>query len=163
MIWMTSIIKCLEEGIWPEDKNEARCLRLKINQYVMKDGVLFRRSYMLPMLRCVGPLQVWPSRIICTDNGTQFMNDLFKSWYARLNIQQMKIVVAHPPANGLVEKASKSLMAGIKTRFGRGQVGDNRLLKLPNVSGHYLHISSKAMEKRNLFSLTYDSEVVIPA
>ncbi|GJT31186.1 reverse transcriptase domain-containing protein [Tanacetum coccineum] len=72
--WMTSIIKCLEEGIWPEDKNEARCLRLKINQYVMKDGVLFRRSYMLPMLRFGLP------RIIVTDNGTQFMNDLFKSW-----------------------------------------------------------------------------------
>ncbi|GJT69832.1 reverse transcriptase domain-containing protein [Tanacetum coccineum] len=25
-IWMTPIIQCLEEGIWPEDKNEARCL-----------------------------------------------------------------------------------------------------------------------------------------
>ncbi|GKA43923.1 reverse transcriptase domain-containing protein [Tanacetum coccineum] len=24
--WMTPIIRCLEEGIWPEDKNEARCL-----------------------------------------------------------------------------------------------------------------------------------------
>ncbi|GKG22616.1 hypothetical protein Tco_0387919, partial [Tanacetum coccineum] len=24
--WMTPIIRGLEEGIWPEDKNEARCL-----------------------------------------------------------------------------------------------------------------------------------------
>nr|GEV85003.1 hypothetical protein [Tanacetum cinerariifolium] len=55
--WMTLIIKCLELGIWSEDKNEARCLRLKIHQFEMKDRVLFKRSYLVPMLRCVGPLQ----------------------------------------------------------------------------------------------------------
>ncbi|GJS58251.1 reverse transcriptase domain-containing protein [Tanacetum coccineum] len=55
--WMTPIIKCLEEAIWPKDKNEAHCLRLEIHQYVMKDGVLFKKSYVLPMLRCVRPLQ----------------------------------------------------------------------------------------------------------
>lgn len=55
--WMTPIIKCLEEGIWPEDKNEARTLRMKINQYVMEEGVLFKKSYLVPMLICVGPIQ----------------------------------------------------------------------------------------------------------
>lgn len=55
--WMTPIIRCLEEGIWPEDKNEARTLRMKINQYVMIERVLFKKSYLVPMLRCVGPLQ----------------------------------------------------------------------------------------------------------
>ncbi|GKC37332.1 reverse transcriptase domain-containing protein [Tanacetum coccineum] len=30
--WMTPIIKCLREGVWPEDKAEARALRMKINQ-----------------------------------------------------------------------------------------------------------------------------------
>ncbi|GJT35274.1 reverse transcriptase domain-containing protein [Tanacetum coccineum] len=54
---MTSIIECLEKGIWPKDKNEARNLRVKINQYAMEEGVLFKKSYMVPMLRCVGPLQ----------------------------------------------------------------------------------------------------------
>ncbi|GJR52187.1 reverse transcriptase domain-containing protein [Tanacetum coccineum] len=55
--WMTPIINCLERGIWPEDQNEARALRMKINQYVMEEGVLFKRSYLMPLLRCVGPLQ----------------------------------------------------------------------------------------------------------
>ncbi|GJS06171.1 reverse transcriptase domain-containing protein [Tanacetum coccineum] len=55
--WMSPIIRCLEEGIWPEDENEARALRMKINQYVMEEGVLFKRSYLMPMLQCVGPLQ----------------------------------------------------------------------------------------------------------
>ncbi|GKE96537.1 hypothetical protein Tco_1581392, partial [Tanacetum coccineum] len=54
--WMTLIIQCLE-GIWPEDKNEARCLRAKIGQYTMESGVLFKKGYLVPMLRCVGPLQ----------------------------------------------------------------------------------------------------------
>ncbi|GJR02797.1 reverse transcriptase domain-containing protein [Tanacetum coccineum] len=53
---MTPIIKCLEEGVWPEDKTEARTLRMKINQYIL-GAVLFKKGYLVPMLRCVGPLQ----------------------------------------------------------------------------------------------------------
>ncbi|GJR53679.1 reverse transcriptase domain-containing protein [Tanacetum coccineum] len=55
--WMTPIIKYLEEGIAPSDKNEARSLRAKISQYVIESGVLFKKGYLVPMLRCVGPLQ----------------------------------------------------------------------------------------------------------
>nr|GEV94406.1 reverse transcriptase domain-containing protein [Tanacetum cinerariifolium] len=55
--WMTPIIRCLKEGIWPKDKNEARTLRMKISQYTLVEGVLFKRSYMSPMLRCIGSLQ----------------------------------------------------------------------------------------------------------
>ncbi|GKE01536.1 reverse transcriptase domain-containing protein [Tanacetum coccineum] len=55
--WMTPIIRCLEEGIWPKDDNEARALRMKINQYVMEEGIMFKKSYLSLMLRCVGPLQ----------------------------------------------------------------------------------------------------------
>nr|GEV45815.1 reverse transcriptase domain-containing protein [Tanacetum cinerariifolium] len=50
--WMTPIIQCLEKGVWPKDKNEARNLRVKINQYAMDDGMLFKKSYLVPMLRC---------------------------------------------------------------------------------------------------------------
>nr|GEU36355.1 ribonuclease H-like domain-containing protein [Tanacetum cinerariifolium] len=44
--WMTPIIKCLNERVWPKDKNKARVLRMKINQYVLKE-----KSYLVPMLR----------------------------------------------------------------------------------------------------------------
>nr|GEY63183.1 reverse transcriptase domain-containing protein [Tanacetum cinerariifolium] len=54
---MTPIINCQERRVWLEDQNEARALRMKIGQYVMEEGVLFKKSYMMPMLRCVCPLQ----------------------------------------------------------------------------------------------------------
>nr|GEV78717.1 reverse transcriptase domain-containing protein [Tanacetum cinerariifolium] len=44
-------------GVWPTDENEARTLRMKIGQYIVKDEVLFKKSYLSPMLRCVGPMQ----------------------------------------------------------------------------------------------------------
>nr|GEV26212.1 hypothetical protein [Tanacetum cinerariifolium] len=42
--WMTSIIKCLTGGIWLEDQIKARTLRMKINQYVIEEGVFYKRS-----------------------------------------------------------------------------------------------------------------------
>nr|GEX16123.1 reverse transcriptase domain-containing protein [Tanacetum cinerariifolium] len=49
--------ECLEEGTWSKDKNKARCLRAKIGQYTMESGVFFKKGYLVPMLRCVGPPQ----------------------------------------------------------------------------------------------------------
>nr|GEV90981.1 reverse transcriptase domain-containing protein [Tanacetum cinerariifolium] len=46
-----------DQGVWPEDKDQRRALRMKINQYVLEEGVLFKKGYLVPMLRCVGPLQ----------------------------------------------------------------------------------------------------------
>ncbi|GJU90375.1 reverse transcriptase domain-containing protein [Tanacetum coccineum] len=56
-------------------------------------------------------------RIIVTDNGAQLVNEPFKGWCTRFKIQQMNTSVAHPQANGLVERANRSLMEGIKTRL----------------------------------------------
>nr|GFB12074.1 reverse transcriptase domain-containing protein [Tanacetum cinerariifolium] len=55
--WMTPIINCLERETCPEDQNKARALRMKISQYVMEERVLFKRSYLMPMLLRVGALQ----------------------------------------------------------------------------------------------------------
>ncbi|GJX78310.1 hypothetical protein Tco_0325121 [Tanacetum coccineum] len=55
--WMTPFIKFLEEGIWLVDENEARTLRIKISQYVIEEEVMFKKLYLSPMLRYVGPLQ----------------------------------------------------------------------------------------------------------
>ncbi|GJV02104.1 reverse transcriptase domain-containing protein [Tanacetum coccineum] len=287
--WMTPIIKYLEEGIVPSDKNEARALRAKIGQYTMESGVLFKKGYLIPMLRCVGPLQAnyvireihmgscgmhvgpravvrkamrqgyyWPTmhadaktevdkcdscqihspiprlpktfmtsimapwpfyqwgmdilgpltparggakfvvvaidyftkwveakplvkitgkeiirfvmdniicryglpRIIVTDNGAQLVSDPFKSWCKRFEIQQMNTAVAHPQANGLVERANRSLMEGIKTRLGREKAG--WVDELPNVLWAH-RTSIKQSNGETPFSLTYGSEAVIPA
>ncbi|GJS31336.1 reverse transcriptase domain-containing protein [Tanacetum coccineum] len=57
--WMTPIIKCLDEGIWLVDENEARTLWMKISQYAIEEGVMSKKSYVSPMLRCVKPLQAY--------------------------------------------------------------------------------------------------------
>ncbi|XP_021971125.2 uncharacterized protein LOC110866085 [Helianthus annuus] len=53
--WMTPIIQYLQEGILPESKAEARKIQNKALHYEMNDGILYRKSYLGPLLRCVDP------------------------------------------------------------------------------------------------------------
>ncbi|XP_022004513.1 uncharacterized protein LOC110902081 [Helianthus annuus] len=53
--WMTPIIRYLQEGILPENKAEARKIQHKALHYEMNDGILYRRSFLGPLLRCVDP------------------------------------------------------------------------------------------------------------
>nr|GEU79868.1 reverse transcriptase domain-containing protein [Tanacetum cinerariifolium] len=55
--WMTPIVDYLKEGTLPGDKKEARKLRLKARQYELMEGILYRRSFFTPWLRCIRPLQ----------------------------------------------------------------------------------------------------------
>nr|GEY53890.1 reverse transcriptase domain-containing protein [Tanacetum cinerariifolium] len=55
--WMTELVNYLKEGILPGDKKEARKLRLKARQYELIEGILYKRSFLTPWLRCVRPLQ----------------------------------------------------------------------------------------------------------
>nr|GEY19321.1 hypothetical protein [Tanacetum cinerariifolium] len=55
--WMTHIADYLKEGVLLGDNKEARKLRLKACQYELREGVLYRRSFLTPWLRCVGSLQ----------------------------------------------------------------------------------------------------------
>nr|GEU62244.1 reverse transcriptase domain-containing protein [Tanacetum cinerariifolium] len=55
--WMTKLVNYLKEGILPGDEKEARKLRLKAHQYKLMEGVLYKRSFLTPWLRCMGPLQ----------------------------------------------------------------------------------------------------------
>ncbi|GKB98816.1 reverse transcriptase domain-containing protein [Tanacetum coccineum] len=47
----------LKDGTLPGDKKEASKLRIKARQYELMEGILYRRSFLKPWLRCVGPLQ----------------------------------------------------------------------------------------------------------
>nr|GEX20211.1 reverse transcriptase domain-containing protein [Tanacetum cinerariifolium] len=55
--WMTQLVDYLKEETLSGHKKEARKLRLKARQYELIEGVLYRRSFLTPWLRCVGPLQ----------------------------------------------------------------------------------------------------------
>nr|GEU55795.1 reverse transcriptase domain-containing protein [Tanacetum cinerariifolium] len=56
--WMTPIMEYLKEWTLPSDRKEARKLRIKARQYELLEGVLYRQSFLMPWLRCIGPLQV---------------------------------------------------------------------------------------------------------
>ncbi|GJZ69763.1 reverse transcriptase domain-containing protein, partial [Tanacetum coccineum] len=47
----------LKDGNLPGDRKEARKLRIKARQYELLEGILYKRSFLKPWLRCVGPLQ----------------------------------------------------------------------------------------------------------
>nr|GEW67757.1 hypothetical protein [Tanacetum cinerariifolium] len=97
-------------------------------------------------------------RIIVTDNDKQLVNDPFKSWYVRLNIQQMNNTVAHRQANGLGESAKNNLMEGIKTQLGRERAG--WVDELQNVLWAH-RTSVKQSNGETPFGLAYRSETVI--
>ncbi|XP_022007972.2 uncharacterized protein LOC110907277 [Helianthus annuus] len=53
--WMKPIIRYLQSGITPESKVKARKLQYKACHYQMADGILYRKLYLGPLLRCVDP------------------------------------------------------------------------------------------------------------
>ncbi|GKE43804.1 reverse transcriptase domain-containing protein, partial [Tanacetum coccineum] len=129
---------------WIEAKPLVKITRKEVLCFVM-DNIICR--FGLP-------------RIIVTDNGAQLVNDPFKSCCGRFEIHQMNTAVAHPQANGLVERANRSLIEGIKTRLGREKAG--WVDELPNVLWTH-RTSIKQSNGETPFSLTYGSEAVIPA
>ncbi|GJX81284.1 reverse transcriptase domain-containing protein, partial [Tanacetum coccineum] len=55
--WMTPICEYLTKVILPKDKKKARAVRRKASRYVVINGTLYKKSFLGPWLRCVGPLQ----------------------------------------------------------------------------------------------------------
>lgn len=55
--WMDPIADYLKDGKLPEDPIAARKIRIKAPQYSLKEGVLYRKGYLTPWLRCIGPDQ----------------------------------------------------------------------------------------------------------
>ncbi|GJU67085.1 reverse transcriptase domain-containing protein [Tanacetum coccineum] len=54
---MTPIKEYIEHGIRPEDVAEARTIQEKARNYTIEEGVLYRKSYLGPLLLCIGPQQ----------------------------------------------------------------------------------------------------------
>ncbi|XP_071700154.1 uncharacterized protein [Rutidosis leptorrhynchoides] len=55
--WMPPFIKYLADGTLPEDKLQARRIRMRAPMYNFKNDILYRKSFTEPYLRCVGPAQ----------------------------------------------------------------------------------------------------------
>ncbi|GJX74844.1 reverse transcriptase domain-containing protein [Tanacetum coccineum] len=55
--WMTLIYEYLTDEILQEEKRKARAIRRKAGRYVVTNGIPYKKSFLGPWLRCVGPLQ----------------------------------------------------------------------------------------------------------
>nr|GEW63468.1 reverse transcriptase domain-containing protein [Tanacetum cinerariifolium] len=100
-----------------------------------------------------------PEEII-SDNKKKFQDDPFKDWYEKLCIRQHFTSVKHPQNNGLVKRANRSLGEGIKARLDARS--KNRMKDLPHVLWAH-RIMIKSSNRDIPFSLTYETEEVIPA
>ena len=56
--WMTPIIDFISKRILPQDQKDARRIRRTAQKFELRNNILYRRSFLQPCLRCVGPLQV---------------------------------------------------------------------------------------------------------
>ncbi|XP_074342349.1 uncharacterized protein LOC141679876 [Apium graveolens] len=53
--WIDSIKAYIQTGWLPNDVTEARKLAMRALRYSLINGILYKRSYMVPYLRCLGP------------------------------------------------------------------------------------------------------------
>ncbi|KAK2999425.1 hypothetical protein RJ639_022725 [Escallonia herrerae] len=53
--WMDMIIRYFSTGELPSERHEARNLRVKAARYALVEGVLYKKSFSLPYLRCLRP------------------------------------------------------------------------------------------------------------
>ena len=51
--WTTPVVAYLKDRRLPEDKDEAKKLRVKAARYVLMDKVLYKRDFSQPYLRCL--------------------------------------------------------------------------------------------------------------
>ena len=56
-LWTTPIQEYIANRTLPTDKYEARKLRYKAAQYVIYDGVIYKRGFNRPLLRCVAGIR----------------------------------------------------------------------------------------------------------
>ncbi|XP_071705023.1 uncharacterized protein [Rutidosis leptorrhynchoides] len=55
--WMTPIVEFLNKGTLPMDSIEARKINMKAPMYFLDKGILYRKSFLGPHLRCLNPIQ----------------------------------------------------------------------------------------------------------
>nr|GEW01750.1 uncharacterized protein [Tanacetum cinerariifolium] len=187
--WMTLIHEYLKKEILPDENRKARVIRRMARRYAITNGVMYKSSFLGPWLRYVGPLQAnyilreihegscsmhtgprsvvaksmrlrfgLPVEII-SDNEKRFRDNPFKDWCEKLCIRQCFASVKRPQANGLMERANRSLCEGIKVRL------DERSKICIEEISHVLWAHRTMIKSSNgetPFSLTYGTEAVIP-
>lgn len=97
---------------------------------------------------------------LVSDNGAQFIDQKLDKWCAELQIKQIFMSVAHPQGNEQVERVNRSIVEGLKKRM--EEAGASWVDELPSVLWAY-RTTIKTSTGETPFSLTYESEAMIPA
>ncbi|KAL5570185.1 hypothetical protein UlMin_026760 [Ulmus minor] len=158
---MDPIIDYLKICKVPEDKNQARRLRIKAARYTLLDGVLYKKSFSGPLLRCIireesevvlksihsgvcgnhsgGQSLAHKAltagylmpRFLVMDNETQFNNVKVEGFAEMYGIKINFSPVYHPQANGMAEATNKLIVGNLRRNF--EERGGVWLEELPNV------------------------------
>ncbi|XP_059436570.1 uncharacterized protein LOC132169570 [Corylus avellana] len=55
--WQLEIVEYLEKGVLPSDRKLATQLRIRAMRFTMVNGTLYKRGFMLPLLKCVSKVE----------------------------------------------------------------------------------------------------------
>ncbi|KAL2228398.1 UNVERIFIED_CONTAM: hypothetical protein Sindi_1819500 [Sesamum indicum] len=55
--WRTPVIRWLEEGHLPNNRWDAARLRTRAARFLLQEGVLYKKSFIHPLLRCLSQLE----------------------------------------------------------------------------------------------------------
>ncbi|KAM6543399.1 hypothetical protein CsatB_007846 [Cannabis sativa] len=134
---MTPIATYLNTEEVPDNRNEARKMRRKAAWYIIVEGIMYKRGFSMPLLRCVtqeeaarllsevhdgfcgnhAAGQSLSEKILRQDNGKQFDSQSFTDFFANHVIIKSFCAMAHPQANGQVEAVNKTLKDKQKKRL----------------------------------------------
>nr|GEV96346.1 reverse transcriptase domain-containing protein [Tanacetum cinerariifolium] len=173
------LVDYLKEGVLPGDKKEARKLRLKARQYELMEEVLYRRSFLTPWLRSVGPLQAnyvmreihegscsmhaGPRSIVAKAVRLRPLFERFGEGQVPDSRHGLlhEVDISKGSGNNYrqTERANRSLGEGIKARLGEGN--KNWVEELPHVLWAY-RTMIKSSHGDTPFSLTYGTKAVMP-
>ncbi|XP_074383300.1 uncharacterized protein LOC141724898 [Apium graveolens] len=141
--WIDPIKTHLETRWLPNDAQEARKLLVRALRYSLIEGLLYKRSFVIPYLKCLRPLEAEEAlkeahegicgqhlggqenvicrfgipRILVMYNGKQFDNAEFWEYSDDNSIELRFSSIAHPQENGKVEVANRIILDGLKKRF----------------------------------------------
>ena len=55
--WMTPIISYFERGTLPDDRHDARRIKVRASRFTILQGILYKKGFSLPYLRCLTPVE----------------------------------------------------------------------------------------------------------
>jgi ribonuclease HI len=55
--WMTPIISYLERGTLPDNRHDARRIKVRASRFTILQGTLYKKGFSLPYLRCLTPAE----------------------------------------------------------------------------------------------------------